>query len=246
AASSPRVSGTPVALPSAPQSVTATGADGSVSITWAAPSSDGGSAITGYTAEVFTAATGGSAVDTCVPASLSNLTCTSSGRTNGTTYYVSVKATNANGTGDASARVSVVAGAQASVPRSVAAVRGDGSITVSWQVPTSDGGSPITGYEANAYTSTSSSASVAASCTTTGLECTINSVSNSTVYYVSVAAITSVRTGAASARVTVAAAGTPGAPRSVTVTRADGYAVVKWTAPATTGGAAISRYAARA
>ena len=246
AASSPRVSGTPVALPSAPQSVTATGADGSISISWAAPSSDGGSAITGYTAEVFTAATGGSAVDTCVPASLSSLTCTSSGRTNGTTYYVSVKATNANGTGDSSSRVSVVAGAQASAPTSVAAVRGDGSIVVSWKAPTSDGGSPITGYEANAYTSTSSSASVAASCTTTGLECTISGVSNGTVYYVSVAAITSVRTGAASSRVTVAAAGVPGAPRSVTVTRANGYAVVKWAAPATTGGATISRYQAQA
>lgn len=246
AASSPRASGTPLALPSAPQSITTTAADASITVSWAAPSSDGGSPITGYTVEVFTAATGGSAVDTCTPSSLSNLTCTSSGRTNGTTYYVSVKATNANGTGDASARASVIAGAQASAPRSVAAVRGDGSIVVSWQVPTSDGGSPITGYEANAYTSTSSSASVAASCTTTALECTMTGVSNGTIYYVSVAAITAVRAGAASSRVTVPAAGTPGAPRSVTATRGDGYALVKWAAPATTGGATISRYQARA
>lgn len=245
-AASSRASGTPQALPTAPQSVTATGGDGSISISWAAPSSDGGSAITGYTAEVFAAASGGSAIDSCVPSSLSSLTCTSSGRTNGTTYYVSVFATNANGAGPASARTSVIAGAQASAPLSVAAVRGDGSITVSWKAPTSDGGSPITGYEANAYTSTSSSASVAASCTTTALECTMSGVSNGTVYYVSVSAITAVRTGAASARVTVAAAGVPGAPRSVTVTRGSGFALVKWQAPATTGGAVVNRYQARA
>lgn len=234
----------PVGAPTAPQAVVVTGGDGSVTVAWSAPSSNGGSAITGYTATAYDATSGGSSQGSCTTTAAT--TCTISSLTNGTTHYVEVTATNSLGTGPASTRVSAVAGGTASAPRSVAAVRGDGTITVNWLAPSSDGGSAVTGYIANAYTSTSSSATSVGSCTTTGLECTISGVTNGTVYYVSVAAVTAIRTGSSSSRVTVSAAGAPSAPRSVTATRGDGYAAVSWSVPLSLGGSRISRYLVRA
>jgi hypothetical protein len=75
--------------PSPPRGVDVTGGDASIAVTWQASQSDGGSAITGYTA---TATPGGA---TCTTV---GLTCTITGLTNGTPYTVAVTATNATGT----------------------------------------------------------------------------------------------------------------------------------------------------
>ena len=76
------------APPSPPRGVDVTGGDASIAVTWQASQSDGGSAITGYTA---TATPGGATCSTV------SLTCTITGLTNGTTYTVAVTATNAAG-----------------------------------------------------------------------------------------------------------------------------------------------------
>lgn len=243
ATSTPRVTGTPATVPGAPQSVVVTGSDGSVSVAWSAPTSDGGAAITSYEATAYDASSGGTSQGSCTT---SGTTCSISSLTNGTTYHVEVIATNAVGAGAASARSSGIAGGSAGAPRSVTATRGDGYIEVDWLAPTSDGGSPVTSYVASAYTSSSSSAAAVATCTTTGLECRISGLTNATEYYVSVAAVTAVRTGTSSSRVRVSAAGSPGAPTSVTATRGNGFATVSWRAPSTTGGSRITRYIAHA
>jgi len=69
--------------------------DTEVVVSWSAPSSDGGSAVTGYT---VTASGGGAR--TCTTAALS---CTVNGLTNGPLYTFTVKATNARGDSVASA-----------------------------------------------------------------------------------------------------------------------------------------------
>ncbi len=81
-------------VPGAPTGVTATSGPASALVAWTAPVSDGGSVITGYTA---TSSPGGL---TCTT---SGLSCMVSGLTSGTAYTFTVTATNAAGTGPASA-----------------------------------------------------------------------------------------------------------------------------------------------
>ena len=80
---------TPATAPGAPTGVSGVAGDGQVVVSWSAPSSDGGSAVTGYT---VTASGGGS--QTCTTTALS---CTVAGLTNGTAYTFTAAATNARG-----------------------------------------------------------------------------------------------------------------------------------------------------
>ena len=82
---------TPSTVPGAPTGVTATGGQNAQStVSWTAPSSNGGSAITGYTVT----STPGSILCTTTGAT----SCTVTGLTNGTSYTFKVTATNGSGT----------------------------------------------------------------------------------------------------------------------------------------------------
>lgn len=88
-------------VPGAPAITSVTAGDASASVIFAAPGSDGGVAITSYTATcTASSATTQTGTASASPIELSNLT-------NGTTYSCSVTATNSVGTGAASAAVSV-------------------------------------------------------------------------------------------------------------------------------------------
>ena len=90
-------------VPGAPTGVTATPGETQATVTWQAPESNGGAAITGYT---VTASPGSATCSTT-----GALTCTVTGLTNGTSYTFTVKATNSVGAGSASlASSAVIAG----------------------------------------------------------------------------------------------------------------------------------------
>lgn len=93
-------------VPSAPTAVSATGGEAQATVSWAASSDDGGSAITSY---VVTATPGGQTAT----AGSAATSATVSGLSNGTSYTFTVKATNAIGSSPASAASNVVTPAAA-------------------------------------------------------------------------------------------------------------------------------------
>ncbi len=155
-------------VPGAPTAVTATSGNTTATVAWTAPTFNGGSTITSYTA---TASPGGR---TCTT---SGTTCVITGLTNQTAYTITVTATNVTGVGSASAAASVtphllVPGA----PTAVAAAPGDTTVTVSWAAPVANGSSAITGY------TVSSSPGSATCSTTTALSCTVTGLTDSLQY----------------------------------------------------------------
>ncbi len=224
----------PAAPPGAPTAVAATSnANAQSVVTWTAPASNGGTAITVYTVT----SSGG---QTCNTPNGTTRTCTVTGLTNGTAYTFTVTATNAAGTGPPSAASSPATPAtKPGAPTGVTAVSDLNSLSVvSWTAPASDGGSPITGY-----TVTSSPGALVCTSTTT-TSCTVNGLTNGTTYTFTVTATNALGTGPASSPSSpIVPAATPGVPTSVTATSyANSQSVVSWTAPASTGGSPITSY----
>ena len=126
--------------PSVPQSVsTSTPVDAlEATIQWSPPAADGGSAITGYTVTIDGAATD-------VGPGVSSHTFT--GLAPGTTYALTVAAFNDVGTGP-SAGGDATTKNYPSQPTSVTGEQNSlDAATISWSPPSSDGNSPITGYQ---------------------------------------------------------------------------------------------------
>jgi hypothetical protein len=221
---------TPIAgVPGAPTGVSASAGNASAVVSWTAPASDGGSAITSYT---VTSAPG------ALTCSSATSPCTVSGLTNGTAYTFTVKATNVSGTGVASASSSPVTPATVpGAPTGASASAGNASAVVSWTAPASDGGSAITGY-------TVTSAPGALTCSSATSPCTVSGLTNGTAYTFTVKATNVIGTGAASAASSAVTpiAGVPGAPTGVSASAGNASAVVSWTAPASDGGSAITSY----
>ena len=228
----------PYTVPGKPSGLNVAAGDGSVTVSWTAPSSDGGSSITGYRVSVRP---GRTSVDVKSDASSTVFT----GLANGQPYTFAVSASNPAGSGassDSSGSVTPVAPpVKSTVPGSpssiVAAVERE-QVTVTWSAPDSDGGDPLTGYkivsDPGAKTVVSSADSL------TG---TFSGLSKGISYSFTAIAINSVGEGAASrSSNSVTIKGVPDAPTSVSASTGDGTATVTWIAPGSNGGSAVTGY----
>ncbi len=212
--------GTPPGAPSppgAPTGVTGTAGNASANLSWTAPASNGGSAITSYRITPYIGGTAQTPVVTPTAATSFNVT----GLTNGTTYTFTVAATNSAGTGpDSAPSPPITPRAAATVPgapTNVFGSPGDHSVALGWTAPSSDGGSAITSYRIVPFIGTT--AQPAINTPTNATNYTVTGLTNGTAYTFTVAATNSVGTGAASA---ASAALTPGAGYS-NVVFADGF-----------------------
>lgn len=234
AASAASISVTPATVPGAPTIGTATAGNAQATVTFTAPASNGGSAVTGYT--VTSSPAGG--VDS--NAGSTGLSHVITGLTNGTAYTFTVTATNAKGPSAASgASNSVTPDIVPGAPTIGTATAGNAQATVTFTAPAGNGGSAVTGY-----TVTSSPAGGTDShAGTTGLSHVITGLTNGTTYTFTVKATNAMGTGAASgASNSITPATVPGAPTIGTATAGNTQATVTFTAPVSTGGSAITGY----
>ena len=183
---------TPLPFPESPLDVTVDSVgDGSATVRWSPPRSNGGAVITTYTAVASKLVDGQERSCTWTGGPL---TCTVTGLTNGEGYTFAVRATNRAGTSPLSTQSAVARPVvYDTAPRNLSAIIGSGSIVVAWNPPSGTGGlGPITGYVVTATPS-------GRSCTWTGgpLTCTITGITNGSPQGITVAATTASGTGRA-------------------------------------------------
>ena len=259
----------PTGTPSAPQSFAATpDGSGRMKLTWTAPASSGGSAITKYqvssnNGSTWTDITSATAIG-----------CVYSGLTNGVSYTFKVRAVNASGAGAAATVTATPTGTTPSptpsptttpiptgtpsAPQSFAATPdGSGRMKLTWTAPASIGGSAITKYQVSSNNGTTWTDITSA----TSIGCVYSGLTNGVSYTFKVRAVNASGAGAAATVTATPTAvtptpsptvtptpttpptGTPSAPQNFTaVPDGSGRIKLTWTAPASSGTSAITRY----
>ncbi len=192
--------------PGAPLSPYATSGNAEITVNWSTPSSDGGSAITGY--RVWRSLSSGGATTTIGTTTPSIRGLRDSGVTNGTTYYYKIVALNSVGVGPASTEISAVASTTPSAPQSATTTAGDQIVNVFWSAPASNGGSAVTGYRLK-RSGASGGPYIQIASTSPATTNYLNSfLVNGTTYYYVITAVNAVGEGSNSSE----AIGTPTAP----------------------------------
>jgi len=235
-------SATTQTLPTAPRSLAATGGVRQVSLSWQAPSDNGGRSITNYRIYRGTSS-GGETLLTTVGNVLSY---TNTALSSGVAYYYTVAAVTSLGTGPQSNEASattILAAPNAPRWPSASSGPGAGEITVSWSSPSSDNGATITNYRV--YRSTASGGFYTQIAELGNVfSFTDSGIPTGEQRYYYVTAVNSVGEGSQSAEVSAAAPVVPGAPQNL---KADiqsnpGEVLLTWQAPASDGGSAVTGY----
>jgi fibronectin type 3 domain-containing protein len=219
------------------QNLTAAAGNAQATLTWQAPSSDGGSPVTGYRA-YRALSSGGEYVEIAFQTALS---LTDSGLTNGETYYYKVAAVNAVGEGQRSSAASATPATVPSAPWNAAASAVVGKVTLTWQAPNSTGGRPIARYDIYRGSTPETIGS-----TPIGNVSLFTQVYNdttvapSTTYCYLVKAVNGIGSSASSNIVAITSVAVPGAPQNLTATPGPAKITLTWQAPLVDDGSAIT------
>ncbi len=223
----------PRTVPSAPNSVTTAFGNTEVSLTWSAPTIDGGASISGYRV----VSNPGS--KTCTTDALTTA-CTITGLTNGTAYTFAVTAQNSEGSSSAATSASVTPATKPDAPAAPKVIStSNGAVGLSVSAPVNNGGAAISSYR---VTSNPGGKFCTAS-TLTNNACTVSGLTNGTTYTFTATAKNIAGTSEDSPASTNAIPRTsPSAPTGLTATFGNASVSLSWSAPVDNGGFAISSY----
>jgi BspA type Leucine rich repeat region (6 copies)/Fibronectin type III domain len=221
--------------PDRPSLVSLDAGSRSATVSWMAPSANGGRAITGYTV-------------TCVGGGLTKTATTTASVTssvirdlvNGTTYLCSVTAKNAKGTSGATDLWEVTPVGVPSAPTSVIGIAGSGQVTVNWTTGTDNGGSPLTGFVIQAKVGSTVVKTVAAG--VTDRAAVVTGLTNGTSYTFSVSANNAVGGSVAKTSSALTPVTTSQSPTINAITPSTGALTVAFTPPIDNGGSKVLRY----
>ena len=241
---------TPMAdVPGAPTNLRPTAGDQQVTLSWTAPSDNGGEPITGYEYRSNDAPL--TAADEWIATGGTQTTVTVYGLDNGTTYYFTVRAVNdlgctateIDGCGDESLEVSAT-------PFSTPVTRvdlteaeaGDRQVTLEWSstLPPAPAPAPADDRSGFQYRQNGSWFDILNSDAFTKTH-VVGDLTNGTTYTFQVRAVNSSGVGDASNERSVVPSTTPSAP-TLTATAGDDEVRLNWTTPADDGGRRISSY----
>ena len=232
--------GVPVSVPGPPTSLTFRSSMGNLLVSWDEPDNDGGSPITGYLVQWKD--TGEEFSDTERRATVTDPRHQITGLTIGNehTVTVSVAAINATGTGPAVTR-SLLLVENPGVPREMMIEPGNQQLTVTWQPPADDGGSPVTGYLVQWKDTGEEFSDTERRATVTDRRHQIPSLDNGSTYTVQVRAVNLAGTGPPASETGVPVS-VPGPPTSLTFRSSMGNLLVSWDEPDNDGGSPITGY----
>jgi len=230
-ATSSGVVGRPRTVPGAPVLLAVMPGNAQATLTWRGNADDGASPVTGFVGAI------NPGNKTCSVNS-STTTCTITGLTNGATYSATVTSTNAAGESAASLPGSVTPRTTPGAPILQSVTPSNGSALIQWQSLVQNGGAGIDYYTVTA----ASGGSPIAQCQAAGsdTQCTIDQLTNGTVYSFSVVATNAAGNGVASNTIDVAPRTTPGTPSVTSVSTGDSQATISWQLNANDGGASVT------
>lgn len=238
---------TPFTGPTAPTLLSSTPGNTQLAISFTAPSDNGGFAITNYEYALSTNSgtsygswTALSPTDAISPVTIPGLT-------NGTAYWVKLRAITsaAIGTESDPATTNTMPFTTPTAPTSLSSTAGNTQLAIAFTAPTSSGGPPITNYEYALSTNSGGSYAswVALSPADALTPVTITGLINGTAYYVKLRASTDFAKGAESLAVTTNTMPftAPAPPTGLASSAGDGQLYISFTA-GSSGGPPITNY----
>lgn len=224
--------------PSAPYSLSASQPSiNAVALNWAAPSDNGGTAVTSYTVQIAQnpSFTGG------WTAWEANATSATIGGIGGLVYF-RVRANNSQGAGPWSSGVTVNMATQPGTPGAPSVTQtGPGAVSYSWVAPW-NGGSNITGYAVQWSTTSNFSSGTTTLETGAGTSLSISGLPGQMVHF-RVLAHNRYGDSGWSAAISKLMATAPSEPRTLTATQASTTSfTTTWVAPASDGGSPVTGY----
>ncbi len=228
----------PFDCPSMPQNLTWTSSNGTVSLRWDPPSTDGGLAIRGYEVHRGTALSNIALIDNTVSCGYKDTEVVAA-----RSYIYEVRAFNSFGAGPESRVMVTGVVSPPSPPRDLSAFASDERVLVAWRAPLSDGGSRVTGYRVlRGSTPVIAEMGHRRDLSARTFAYVDPEVQNGETYYYCVQAVTDIMEGAFTGAIKAVPCAPPSRPLELTATPGQGEVSLSWKPPADDNGKPILGY----